>query len=77
MNCFAENDCKNNFPYVFLIFDNFSGEKKRSFVSLFQNIYAINSQTTCTVKVIRALEVTFNMVAKNLLIIRNDRSFSV
>lgn len=40
-------------------------------------MYAINSQTTCTVKVRRALEVPFNMVVKNHLILRNDRRFSV
>lgn len=39
-------------------------------------MYAVNSQTTCTVKVRRALEVTFNMVVKNHLILRNDRRFS-
>lgn len=33
MNCFAENDCKNNFPYLFLIFDNFSGKKRKGNLS--------------------------------------------
>lgn len=76
MNSFRENDCENNFPYLFLIFDNLSGKKTPTLFSLFQKMYAINSQTTCTGKVVRALEVTVNVVTKTLLTIGNDRRFS-
>jgi len=51
-------------------------KKKVIFLPLPKDI-CNNSQTTFTVKVIRVLEVTFSIIAKNLLIIRNDRSFSV